>query len=221
VLFLVFGSSASGKTTAMELVRKRVAGLAVHDFDEVEPPAGASVDWRHRANEHWLRRALEYQLTGRDLLLAGQTPFGELLATPSATRLEAISGCLIDCDDATRAARLEGRGLDWFDHTAGDLQAVFSWPEWIQQHINWADWIRRHANDPTWRQDVIRVPASEDAMHWERWVDWQAGDPRWRTRIIDTSTTPPDQVADALVDWIEQERWLVRAGHHPLMNWAD
>jgi hypothetical protein len=46
----------------MEVVRECVEGLAVHDFDEVEPPAAASIDWRHRANEHWLRRAPAAQL---------------------------------------------------------------------------------------------------------------------------------------------------------------
>jgi hypothetical protein len=35
VLFLIFGSSAAGKTSALEELRGRVANLAVHDFDEM------------------------------------------------------------------------------------------------------------------------------------------------------------------------------------------
>ena len=224
VLFLVFGSSAAGKTTTLKLVRERLPGLAVHDFDELQPPPGAALGWRHQANEVWVRRALRYQAEARDLLLAGQTPFGELLATPSAARLEAISACLIDCDDATRAARLEGRESDWFERAAGRLQADYSWPEWIERHINWGRWMRAHAADPTWRVDVIRVPASQTEMRWERWSDWVAGDARWRVHVIDTTALPVEQVADELVEWIEEERGLLRAGRHPLTltsGWAE
>jgi hypothetical protein len=101
VLFLLFGSSASGKTFVLNELRGRVPDLAIHDFDEIGVPPRADTPWRHRANEQWVRRALEYEAEGIDLLLAGQTPFGELLAAPSATRLEAISACLLDCADDT------------------------------------------------------------------------------------------------------------------------
>jgi hypothetical protein len=110
MLFLLFGSSAAGKTFALNALRDRVEDLAIHDFDEIGVPPGADTAWRQQANEKWVRRALEYQAARIDLLLAGQTPFGELLAAPSATRLEAISACLIDCDDDTRVERLQARG---------------------------------------------------------------------------------------------------------------
>lgn len=90
--------------------------LAGHDFDEIAVPSNADAAWRHRANERWVQRALEYEAQGSDLLLAGQTPLGELLAAPSASRLQAISACLIVCDE-TRIARLYERGADW---RAGD-----------------------------------------------------------------------------------------------------
>src|SRR5919204_6432024 len=106
MIFLVSGSSAAGKTYALKELREQKPELAIHDFDEIGVPPKADTAWRHRANEAWLQRALEYQAEGVDLLLAGQTPFGELLATPSATRLEALSACLIDCDDETRLTRL-------------------------------------------------------------------------------------------------------------------
>ena len=119
--------------------------LAIHDFDEIGVPSGADASWRRHEGEAWVRRALGYQAEGIDLLLAGQTPFGELLATPSAALLEAISGCLIDCDDETRLARLRRRGPEWLARSAGDLQ----------DYLNWADWMRRHARDPRWRPEVI------------------------------------------------------------------
>jgi hypothetical protein len=209
VLFLVFGSSAAGKTSALRALRGLFGNLAIHDFDEIGVPPGADTAWRHRANEQWVRRALEYQSEGTDLLLAGQTPFGELLATPSAPRLEAISGCLLDCDDETRVARLRARGPEWFDRTGGDLR----------DYLNWAAWMRAHAANPIWRTDVI-CPEGEDApeMHWSRWSGWRRGDKRWRVHVIDTSALPVKEVAVKVGDWISAERALLRSGEHPLAD---
>jgi hypothetical protein len=196
VLFLLFGASAAGKTFALHALRGRVSDLAIHDFDEIGVPPGADAVWRHRANERWVRRALGYQAEGTDLLLAGQTPFGELLATPSASLLEATSACLLDCDDEARIARLRARGPEWFVQTAGDLQ----------DHLDWAEWMRRHARDPTWRPEVIRREATEGEM---RWSEWTADDPRWRVRVVDTSSLTAGQVATELADWIAEERALL------------
>jgi hypothetical protein len=216
LFFLLFGSSASGKTTLMNDALPLVRNLEGHDFDELEPPPGADTAWRHRGYPTWVERALECEQRGNDMVLCGQTPFGELLASPHAPRLEAISACLIDCDDVTRAARLEGRGETWFARTAGPLQETHTWPDWVDRHLKWADWLRRHAQDPTWMPHVIRVPESEDEMRWERWSDWTAGDPRWRVHAIDTSATPRPVAARALAEWVEDERKLLGDGQHPL-----
>ncbi len=209
MLFLLFGSSAAGKTFAMDALRERAANVAIHDFDEIGVPPGADTAWRQRANELWVRRALAYQDAGIDLLLAGQAPFGELLATPSAPLVDAISACLPDCDDQTRVARLRARGPDWFARAPGDLQ----------DYLNWAEWLRHHARDPGWRSEVIKRGAAE--MHWQRWSSWQAGDPRWRVRVIDTSDVPVEHVVDELLTWIEDERAQVRNRTHPLLRcWA-
>jgi hypothetical protein len=206
VLFLLFGSSAAGKTFVLNELRGRVTSLAIHDFDEIGVPAGADVAWRHRAEERWVCRAVEYQAEGTDLLLAGQTPFGELLAAPSASRLEAISACLVDCDDATRVARLRTRGPEWFARTGGD----------VEDYLNWAAWMRQHAADPSARTEVIQVEATLNEMRWSRWSGWEANDPRWRVRVIDTSALPVEGVARELIGWIEEERELFRSGAHPL-----
>jgi hypothetical protein len=211
MLFLLFGSSGAGKTVTLHALRGRVANLAVHDFDEIEVPTGADTAWRHRANEDWLGRALDYQAEGTDLLLAGQVPFGELLAAPSATRLEAISACLLDCDDETRLARLEARGPEWLARTGGN----------IPDYLNWAEWMRSHAADPSWRPDVIQHEATMDEMRWSRWSRWRAGDPRWRVRVLDSSRLAVDEVARELVEWIDAERALFRSGAHPLARLSD
>jgi hypothetical protein len=206
VFFLLFGSSCSGKTVALDALRGRVDGLAIHDFDEIGVPVGADLAWRQRANEEWVQRALECQADGTDLLLAGQTPLGELLAAPSASGLEAISACLLDCDDATRMARLQARGPEWLSRTGATLT----------DYLNWADWMRGHATDPRSRVKVIRSAAAWREMQWSRWSDWLSGDPRWRVRLVDTSASPVEEVAKELVDWIEGERALFRSGAHPV-----
>lgn len=206
MFFLLFGSSCSGKTLALEALRGRVERLAIHDFDEIGVPPGADLAWRHRANEDWVRRALEHEAAGVDLLLAGQTPLGELLAAPSAPRLEVISACLLDCDDATRMARLTARGTAWLAQTGGTLR----------DYLNWAGWMRGHVEDPAARVEVIRCEASWEEMRWSRWTGWRAGDPRWHVRVLDTSARPVEEVAEALVEWIGEERALRDAGAHPL-----
>lgn len=201
MLFLLFGSSAAGKTSTLSELRGRLSELAIHDFDEIGVPPGADTAWRHRADEAWLGRALDYQAEGSDLLLAGQTPLGELLAAPSAPRLEAISACLLDCDDETRVRRLRARGPEWLERTAADLQ----------DYLAWAAWMRGHAADPGWRPEVIQHEATAGAMQWSRWSGWRAGDPRWRVEVIDTSSLPVEEVATELVEWIGGERALFRS----------
>jgi len=210
VLFLVFGSSGAGKTTLIDALQGRDHQLALHDLDEVGVPAGADVAWRHRALERYVRHALALQEEGCDLLLAGQTPFGELLATPSAAKLDGISACLLDCDHETTVARLRGRGNEWLDRHGAQLE----------DHLHWAEWLRKHADDPSWQTHVIKHEATEDEMCWERWSGWAVGDPRWRVHQIDTSDLSVESVADAVWAWVENERALARSGNHPLTNWV-
>jgi hypothetical protein len=199
VLFLVFGASGSGKSLALtELRARRVRRLDVHDFDEIGVPADAGRRWRQEANEAWLRSALDRQVEGTDMLLAGQTPLGELLATPSEPRLDGISACLLDCDDETRIERLQARGQASRARSEVDVDASLSW----------AAWMRRHAEDPGWMTDVIITGDGLPGMRWDRWSDWRAGDPRWRVQVIDTSEMEVEEVASRLVDWIGEQRAL-------------
>ena len=211
MLFLLFGSSAAGKTYLLgELRARSLDRLAMHDFDELDVPQNADTAWRQRANELWIERALEYQRQGIDLLLAGQTPFGELLTSPSAPRLEAISACLLDCSDEVRLERLGARGSAWLERVPGDLE----------DYLRWAGWMRQHASDPQFMTHVIRHKASPDEMRWDRWSDWEPRDPRWRVTVIDTSVHPVARLADDIVTWIETEREVLESGRHPLSKWA-
>jgi hypothetical protein len=191
MLFLLFGSTGFGKSEALaELRRRRLPQLACHDFDEMGVPRGADLVWRQRLNERWVRAALEQQSRGLDFVLAGQTPFGELLATPSAAQLDGVASVLLDCSDQVRISRL--------DETA-------SAP--LPDVLSWASWMRGHAADPRWRPEVIRDGAW-GRMRWERWSAWERDDPRWRVQVIDTSFLAVHAVAARLVAWIEAERSL-------------
>ncbi|HEY7259512.1 MAG TPA: hypothetical protein VH459_10600 [Gaiellales bacterium] len=163
MLFLIFGSSAAGKTFVLEPLRRRVPDVVAHDFDEIGVPAAADLEWRLRSNEEWLQTALEHQRAGRDMLLAGNTPIGELVDSPSAPLIEGISACLLDCDDATRTERLRVRGEAWIERTGADLD----------DYLAWADLLRRHAADPRWNVhtiDTSRLSVDEVADELARWI---------------------------------------------------
>jgi hypothetical protein len=164
MLFLVFGSSCSGKSAALAALRGRLPGVAVHDFDEIGVPAEPDIAWRHRSNELWIRRALDYQAEGIDLLLAGQTPIGELLDAASAPLLDGVSACLLDCDDETRLARLRERPSALWSGS----------PERWPDLLGWAAWMREHAAQTPVRVRVIdtsQVPVEDVAAELASWVE--------------------------------------------------
>jgi hypothetical protein len=117
------------------------------------------------------------------VLLAGDPVApGELIAAPSADRLDRIAICLLDCDAPSQIERLRRRG------DADEL---------LPHHVAFADWMREHARDPRHEPEVI-VNSGWPAMRWERWAeaDWS----------VDASgRTPADVAADALT-WVRAAR---------------
>lgn len=209
MLFKLTGSSCSGKTTLAYAVADRLRKIAVQDFDEPGVPEGADRHWRHRMTEMFVRRALEYQDRGIDLLLTGQSPLGEVLAVPSAPRLDGIAVCLVDVADGVRRARLAER-----DPGRWDTQA-------IDAFIGWAAWHREHALDPRHRPHVI-VQDGWPEMVWHRWTGWNAGDPRWCTQLLDTTHRPVAESVDQVERWITEQRHAHRAGRLALSHgWAS
>jgi hypothetical protein len=105
VLFVLSGSSASGKTTLARAVSGRVLGLHVHELGEIadQPWDGDVFNrwWRRNLTERWLQRAIELEKADEDLLLT-EGVLGEVLAAPSADRVSGIAACLVDCDDRER-----------------------------------------------------------------------------------------------------------------------
>jgi hypothetical protein len=205
----IAGSSCSGKTTAVRACAE-IEGLVVHDFDEIGVPAGGDTAWRHRAMEGWIQRVLRYQADGLDVLLTGQSPLGEVLASPSATALDGIAACLLDVEDRVRWQRLEGRDAEKWDVDAK------------RSFIGWARWHRGHAADPRYRPEVITA-AGDERMRWARWSDWPSADRRWAVQVIDTTGRSVQQSAADVRQWIAGARSSFATGHLALAagKWAS
>ncbi|HEY4458944.1 MAG TPA: hypothetical protein VGN81_31815 [Pseudonocardiaceae bacterium] len=209
MLLTLTGSSCSGKSTLAFAVADRIERVVVHDFDEVGVPERADRDWRHRMTELWVRRALEYQDRGIDLLLTGQSPLGEVIAAPSAPLLDGIAVCLVDVADQVRRHRLTVRDPGQWDEST------------VNAFLGWAAWHRGHARDPHYRSEVI-IRGSSPEMAWHRWTGWAPEDPRWRTDIVDTTSQPVAKSVDQLERWVTEQRDAHQAGQLPLSHdWAD
>ena len=188
MLLLVTGASGAGKST----VRRLIAGDLSPDVqcleltDVVDVPRVVSIAWRQEATEAVVQRALELQGEKRHLLLAGDpVAAAEVLAAPSADRLEAFAVCLLDLEPDVQAARLAARGDD---------------PSLLVHHQAFAAWMRAHAHDPRHMLEVLTTNGWE-AMRWERLdrLDPQAGD--WAVHVVEASRLSREQVADAVLSW--------------------
>jgi hypothetical protein len=209
MLLILTGSSCSGKTTLARAVGDRVPGVAIHDHDEIGVPEDADTQWRNRTTEQWIGRALEYQNRGLDLLLTGQSPLGEILASPSAPQLDAIAVCLVHVADEERRRRLDRRDDG-------------RWPPAVlDAFVGWSAWHRGHAEDPRFRPDVI-IDGSWPDMAWDRWSAWTKEDPRWDTYLLDTTGRSIAQSVDDLEQWIIGQRSAHRSGQLALSkDWVD
>lgn len=209
MLLKLTGSSCAGKTTFARAMAGRMPRLAVHDFDEVGVPEHPDHQWRHQTTEAWVRRALEYQDRGIDLLLTWQTPLGEVLAAPSSLLLDGIAVCLVDVDDQTRQKRLSERDGGRWDAAA------------VEAFLGWAAWHRQHRLDPQSRLEVITAGGWKD-MAWHRWTDWSADDARWRSHLLDTTDQPVTASADQVVQWITDQREALQSGRLALRRgWTE
>jgi hypothetical protein len=211
VLFLLSGSSGSGKSTLAHALVGRVADLAVHELSELAdaPWQRGDRSWRRDLIEPWLERVATYEAEGKDVLLT-EVVLGEVLAAPSATRVNGIAACLVDCDDDERMRRLRPR----YDGRVAD-------PHQLWDFLAWALWLRRHSIDPQTFTGPVRDDA-DTTWAWERWERWQAGDPRWTTFVLDTTSETVDASANRLGAWIIEQRRLRATGRLPLAGrWWD
>ena len=205
VLLSVTGVSGAGKSASLAALSQALADEPVScvEFDSVGVLADADTAWRQGVVEHWVQHALAEQEQQRHLILGGQVAMGELLAAPSADKLDGIAAYVLDCSPDVRRTRILARGDS---------------PERLDDHIAFGEWFRRHAADPTHMPHVIRVTSPVD-MRWERWEDWTADDPRWTFDVIDTDDLSREQTAERVEAWARE----VLAGRRPVLRagWAQ
>lgn len=179
------GASGAGKSTVRAMVEQELSPLVeCVELAHVLPPSGPpTLGWRQQATEAAVCRAAELQADGRHLLLAGDpVAAAEVVAAPSALKLEAIAVCLLDISPEAQAVRLTQRGDD---------------PALLHHHQAFAEWMRRHADDPLHMTNVVSTGAWEE-MRWERLRHLGSG---WRMKIIDTTDVTRRAVADEAANW--------------------
>jgi len=200
MFLLVSGASGAGKSTARRLVagelEPEVECVELHDV--VPIPRAPTLAWRQRATEAVVCHALDLQAHDRHLLLAGDPVAAcEVLAAPSADRLDGIAVCLLDVDRDTQVARLLARGDD---------------PALLVHHVAFADWMRGHAIDPHHQPEVLQTDGWEQ-MRWERCR--RLHDARsWAMHVLDTSSLTAAAVACELLAWCRR----ALAGRAPAMR---
>jgi hypothetical protein len=200
MFLLVSGASGAGKSTARGLVADEFEpGVRCVELRHVLPiPPAPTLAWRQRATEAVVCHALKLQEHGRHVLLAGDpVAAGEVLAAPSADRLDGVAVCLLDVDRDAQAARLLARGDD---------------PALLVHHVAFADWMREHAADPHHRPEVLRTDGWEQ-MRWER-LSRSDETGSWAMHVLDTSSLTRAAVASELLAWGRR----VLAGQAPAMR---
>lgn len=185
--YFVTGASGSGKTSIIPTLKKFLdpVAISVYDFDDIGVPEGADKKWRQASTEKWLQHLLQ---KNKDVCLLGQMVLGEILACPSAQKIQKINFCLLDVSDFERIQRLKSS-------TSHD----------IDQHIlNWAAWLRMHTQDPTWTPDVIKEDCWE-GLNFNTWNHLQDWSSRAHIKIQDTTGLSLEKVAAHIAQWTQEK----------------
>src|SRR6201995_4912353 len=101
-MLLVTGASGVGKSTVRALIAEDLAPrVRAVELTQIAGPPTYERGWRQRAGGQGGQVAVAEQEAGRPLLLVGDpVPPGEVLAPPSADRLDGFPACLLDCGPA-------------------------------------------------------------------------------------------------------------------------
>jgi hypothetical protein len=191
MFFLVTGASGVGKSTVRRLIEAEMTDvLETAELASLGVTPEWNIAWRHRMVERVVCRALAVQREGKHFLFCGDpVPPGEVLAAPSADRLEHLAVCLLDASAESQRGRLMARGDD---------------ASLIPRHLAFAEWMRHHVTDHRYRPDVI-LQDSWSSMRWERWTgDDQVALP-WSSHVIDTSHQSPVEVSGLVATWIRAQ----------------
>ncbi len=180
------GASGSGKSSSLPGLKSQLASIDWRDFDDAPMPRTNTAE-RQLATEYWLQLAANNQTMGISTGIAGTVVLGEVLACPSAARIDVVHALLLDCADVVRIDRIRSR--DGSDATCA-----------TQDMLCWAAWLRMHASDPQWRPDVIQAQGAP-GMNWKRWMSSRKGDALWNVSVLDNSSLSSEETTSALAAW--------------------
>ena len=98
MFLLITGASGAGKSTVrLDVAPQFTDVLEAAELAELGGEPQWTLEWRHQAVERAVCRALAAQAAGRHFLLCGDpVPPGEVIAAPSADRLNGLAVCLLD-----------------------------------------------------------------------------------------------------------------------------
>jgi hypothetical protein len=161
-LFLLTGSAGSGKTATLLELSSRMGATAAFDLDDLRPPAGAPPRWWADELEAVVLQAIAAQEAGRDTILAGWSSLDDLLATPSAPKLQGVAACLLDCRDDLRVQRIAARVASgrWREHTDDE----------IEDYIAAAAEMRAVADDRVFVLETSELDVTEVANAVQAWI---------------------------------------------------
>jgi hypothetical protein len=110
MMLLVTGASGVGKSTVRRLITEELEPeVRAVELTQIAGPPTYERGWRQRAVEEVVQVALAEQEAGRHLLLIGDpVPPGEVLAAPSADRLDGFAACFLDCAPEEQSAGCAG-----------------------------------------------------------------------------------------------------------------
>ena len=125
---ILTGASGAGKTTiARHFLNHYQTECVVFFFDTIGVPAadvmerdyGGAPAWQRAKTLEWIARIRPYLSAGRPVLFEGQMKLAFIKEAVAAHRIPAAHVVLLDCDDLTRMARLQGivRSLTWRTQT--------------------------------------------------------------------------------------------------------
>ncbi|MCB9493293.1 MAG: AAA family ATPase [Epsilonproteobacteria bacterium] len=182
-IYFISGASGSGKTTIIPVLKRSLGdNWLVHDFDDIGVPQNADKKWRQESTEKWLQKLLP---TEKNTCLLGQIVLGEILACPSAKKLDIINFCLLDVSDVERIKRLQKRNTYGAD----------------QNMLNWSSWLRMHSQYPQWEQHVIKQNSWEklDFDHWDKLSNWKS---KANIALLDTTDFNIEQTTNKITAWL-------------------
>jgi broad-specificity NMP kinase len=176
--FFITGASGVGKSTALRLVRDASTAqeqLRFRDIDDAGVPRGVDAAWRREQVAAWVELAARMRRDGLVLVLSGVVEPGDVDDAMPARPVVVPRFCLLHASAKVLAARLRER---------------------LSSPAAAADLVRVTGQAP--QQYVEAVARHAAHLH-----SSFAG--RGDTAVIDTSDLTPQQVAEAVGTWLQEE----------------